>query len=576
MSTSIIKSSVLTALAAIAIKVLMFPCYRSSDFEVHRNWLAITHSVPLQQWYYESTSEWTLDYPPFFAYFEYILSLVANIIDNKMVQVSNLHYASMETILFQRTSVIATELVLYYATYRFLQSSKMSIGRSRIIFALVVFNAGIILVDNVHFQYNGMLLGILILCLDCANRNKHLTLTALFSVLVLMKHLFAPLALVFGAYLLNTFCLPLLTSSKKSSVPTIDVVLRFVWRFLNLAFIAVIALAVAFLPFVLAQDSTLGLCIPLLPSLFSSTYICASPLIQIFTRLFPFGRGLIHAYWAPNVWALYMALDKALYALNRRIGFAHITDMEGNSSTSGLVGDFAFHFLPKITPAVSLLLVVVFISPALVLLLLRKSQGGTSKKPPSTLLLRAVVFASFTSFMLGYHVHEKAILVPLLPATLLVSADPPILGYDVRNQARRNALYMQCAAGGLVGLLPLFHGVQELVLKGLLCFGFLLVVHLILSPVAKSGYSRLNLVTITVLLAVYFYAEVIHPLVFRSSSGDIHLPFLPLILYSTTCAIVLLSAWVLSAIVLFESECTEYELVDEQESQNNSQTRKSK
>ena len=56
---------------------------------------------PSHDRYEEETSQWTLDYPPLFAWFEWALSQIAQILDPKMVQVNNLQYASQACIIFQ-------------------------------------------------------------------------------------------------------------------------------------------------------------------------------------------------------------------------------------------------------------------------------------------------------------------------------------------------------------------------------------------------------------------------------------------------------------------------------------------
>ena len=47
--------------------------------------MAITYELPMKSWYLESTSQWTLDYPPFFAYLEWVLAQIAQLVEKDML-----------------------------------------------------------------------------------------------------------------------------------------------------------------------------------------------------------------------------------------------------------------------------------------------------------------------------------------------------------------------------------------------------------------------------------------------------------------------------------------------------------
>ena len=149
---------------------------------------------------------------------------------------------------------------------------------------------------------------------------------------------------------------------------------------------------------------------------------------QLLSRLFPFTRGLNHAYWAPNAWALLTAADRVLLQCRwmrtlfslpmsdlrdrtvvdaKRFGADFSVDASGVSSSSrGLVGDTSFAILPNVKPMHTFLITLIFQSVFLVKLW---------RTPTHRSFLTALTLCGYTSFMFGWHVHEKAILLVLVP-----------------------------------------------------------------------------------------------------------------------------------------------------------------
>lgn len=136
---------------------------------------------------------------------------------------------------------------------------------------------GILIVDHIHFQYNGFLFGILVLSISTLFKKKKPILSAgLFASLICFKHIFLYLLPAFAVYLGRTVCL---TQSYHIDFRRITL---------------------------------MGLSVSTVFALAFGPFIFYGQLPQLFQSLFPFSRGLCHAYWAPNAWALYSFADRVL------------------------------------------------------------------------------------------------------------------------------------------------------------------------------------------------------------------------------------------------------------------------
>ncbi|CAN9260637.1 unnamed protein product [Alternaria alternata] len=142
------------------------------------------------------------------------MSQAAAYVDPGLLNVKDLGYDSWQTIYFQRTTVIVTELVLVYALHLYVKTSKSKVTAHAAALS-VLLSPGLLIIDHIHFQYNGFLYGILILSMVLARNNSTLLLSGLlFAALLCLKHIYLYLAPAYFVYLLRAYCL-----GQRSSFP---------------------------------------------------------------------------------------------------------------------------------------------------------------------------------------------------------------------------------------------------------------------------------------------------------------------------------------------------------------------
>ncbi|XP_037069925.1 probable dolichyl pyrophosphate Glc1Man9GlcNAc2 alpha-1,3-glucosyltransferase [Pollicipes pollicipes] len=407
-----------------------------------------------------------------------------------MLDVKNLDYASNATVLFQRLSVICGDGVLFVGVKMCAdtvpgQGTHLTSARVRLA-VLTLGSAGLLIVDHIHFQYNGLLLGLLLMSYACMTQGRYLKSALLFTVLLNMKHIFLYLAPAYFVFLLRNYCVRVPAGGWLPRPRPAHTLL------LGLVVLGVFAVSLG--PF-----AALG------------------QLPQVLSRLFPFKRGLCHAYWAPNFWVLYNLADKLAVAAAGWLGLPVSPGVA--AMTGGLVQETSHALLPTVPPTATFLLSGAAMLPALV---------ACWRRPADTAaFLRALVQCALGSFLFGWHVHEKALLLAVVPLAVLA----------LRSQTEAR-LYLLLSAAAHVSLFPLLHGPAETlgkVLAALLHAGY--AAHAL--PATGAALSRPQAAYLAGLAPLVLYHTVGHRLLGLHGRW----PFVPLLLTSLYCALGVLYCW---------------------------------
>lgn len=515
-------------IASLALKLLLMPDYFSTDFDVHRNWLAITNKLPVYQWYHENTSQWTLDYPPFFAYFEWFLSLFVfkKVRQDGCLDILEVGQFGWPTVVFQRLTVISSEIILFVVLQVFINTSSLSEKtQSFVVASSIVLSPGFLMIDHIHFQYNGFLFGILIASIVAAKNKKYLWCAFFYSTALCFKHIFLYLAPCYFVFLLRAYVLNFKDFKFRSYKDLI-----FIVQWTNLFKLASIVLGI------------FGLCF--------AKFLNDIP--QVIKRLFPFSRGLTHAYWAPNFWAVYSFADKILTFLMLRLPFVHrfaikiispplipATILEikqrmllNNNGSKGLVEDVAFVILPQITPKLTFILTVFYQILAVIPLLF---------DPSFVRFIGSLTLCGLASYLFGWHVHEKAILLVIVPFSFLVVCDRRLL-----------SSFMLVTAAGYVSLFPLLYESRDFLLKCLYTIAWCIIYFYAFKKTSKLSSSvqrrvffldRLSTIYIFSLIALVFSVQFLDVMNWRCQSFQ-RFEFLGLMSYSVYCSLGIISSWI--------------------------------
>ena len=297
-----------------------------------------------------------------------------------------------------RATVLVSEYIIYMPAVvvlnrKFTRQQGISIWESSIALVGILMQPAIILIDHGHFQYNTVMLGFVLASMSSMIANRTLWGCVFFVAALCYKQMALYFAPAIFAYLLGVSLVPRL-NMRHLGVIAVITALTFLVMFSPLLIGALYDHQRGIKPGPNFDHSSL-------PSVFSWALDFCNPkswyyalflqLAQCIHRVFPFARGLFEDKVA-NFWCALNTVHK-------------------------------LHVYPKaMAQRISLLATLILILPACMTI---------SVFPRRELLPWAMASSAWGFFLCSFQVHEKSVLLPLLPMTILLGSNGG-LGPEIR------------------------------------------------------------------------------------------------------------------------------------------------
>ncbi|KAL2866986.1 dolichyl-P-Glc:Man(9)GlcNAc(2)-PP-dolichol alpha-1,3-glucosyltransferase ALG6 [Aspergillus lucknowensis] len=356
------------------------------DFEAQRHWMEITVHLPLSKWYTYDLQYWGLDYPPLTAYHSWLLGNIGSVFDPTWFALDasrGLEDPLLKA--FMRATVIISEYLVYIPAIvtflrRYARMQAVPVWSASIALSAILLQPATILIDHGHFQFNTVMLGLFVASLDAILAGRMLWACIFFVGALGFKQMALYYAPVMFAFLLGVCIFPRIR----------------ILRLLCISLVTIAAFAVLLIPLILgatgaearknltsAPEPPLLQALPIELDQGSSSYAILFQVTQVIHRIFPFSRGLFEDKVA-NAWCAI----HTFYKLHR----------------------FESDFLKRVSLGATLVSISI---PCAIIF----------RHPRASLLLPAFATVAWGFFLFSFQVHEKSVLLPLLPMTLLIAGD---------------------------------------------------------------------------------------------------------------------------------------------------------